>query len=312
MRKLVLLLLFLVSCQIPSQLPFQKTAKGPVVQEIMTGTSALDVSFNPNSISDVLMCQQANVMVDMRNSGAYNIDDGSFTFIFEDQYFEAVGSSKGDFSLDGKSYFNPQGDFMLKEFRIKNKGLPSQLESYVSPLIFLACYTYKTFGTVQVCVDPDIMNLNPNKPCRIEPVALSGGQGAPVAVTRVETLMVPEEEQVRPAFAVFIQHLGSGSVVSKEGAKLACTAEKIKIGELLSKVSVNVKVKDLVLDCPDELVRLEADKESRVICKFPELIGMNSGTYSTVLSVEIDYGYVSSALLPVSVTRLAGQTACTR
>lgn len=307
MRKLALLLLVLVACQM---VPFSLTSKKanvPVVYDIMTGTSALDISFNPNSNSDILMCQQANVMVDLRNAGAYNITDGKFTFIFENQYFGAIGNSKGDLSLDGKSYFNPQGGFMLKEFKILNTGLPSQLESYSSPLIFQACYTYKTFSTVQVCIDPDIMNVNPNKPCLIQPVVLSGGQGAPVAVTHVESLMVPEGDKVRPAFAIFIQHLGSGSVVSKEGAKLACTAEKISRDALLSKVNIVVKVKDNLLDCPSEPVRLEVDKESRVICKFKDVIGMQSGTYSTVLSVEIDYGYVSSALLPVTVTRLPGQ-----
>jgi hypothetical protein len=305
MRKILLLLLLLTACQ------FGGVMKAPPPKEIpiFTGTNALEASFNPASMSSMIMCQQADMFVDIKNTGTSDIADGVYSFITEDQYLLPLSERMQKFSLSGKSQFNPKGEFDQVHFRVKNIGILPQFESYQPDLVFRACYKYSTFASAQVCIDPDITNLNPRKVCRSQPVVLSGGQGAPVAVTRIEPYMVPDGNQVRPVFAVFVQNLGMGTVVTTQGAELACTGGS---GPLLTNnATVRVSIQDKLLSCTPNPVKVESGREFRFICEHNDLLfGESSGTFNTILSIQLDYGYVNSAILPMTITRLPGQEAC--
>jgi hypothetical protein len=247
--------------------------------------------------------------VDVKNSGSSDIIDGVYSFITEDQYLLPLSERSMKFSLEGKSQFNPKGGFDQVHFRVKNTGILPQFESYQSDLIFRACYKYSTFASAQVCIDPDVANLNSRKTCRSAPVLLSGGQGAPVTVTRIEPYMVPEGNQVRPVFAVYIQNLGAGTVITTQGAELACAGGG---GPLLANnATVRASIQDKVLKCEPNPVRVEFGRESRFICERDDLLfGESSGTFSTILSIQLDYGYVDNAVLPITIARLPGQKPC--
>jgi hypothetical protein len=164
---------------------------------------------------------------------------------------------------------------------------------------------------VPVCIDPDIRGLNKNKPCTAKPVALSGGQGGPVAVTKVSSVMAPEGDMVRPYFEINIQNLGVGTVFAKDAVMLACLRGPgpLNIGEVI--VRAEVQGNDLV--CTPSVARLDPSKDATVICKFAEAkYGVESGTFSTILIVELDYGYKDVVAWPVDVTRLPSQGACSR
>ncbi len=306
MKRIALLLLLLVACQYA---PFQKPKIQPPPPELFTGTSSLDVKFNPASMSSVFMCSQADVFVDVANSGSYNIENGLYSFISEDQFLKPLSAKQERFSLKGKSRFDPVGEFRQIHFKLQNLGIPSQFESFVSPLIFQACYKYKTLASAPVCIDPDIQNLNPVKPCQPRPVVLSGGQGAPVAVTRVEPRMVPEGDKVKPMFAIYVQHLGSGSVVKEEGAESACTGGPSGAA-FANFADVSVELQGRKLQCDPAEVRIDTGKESSFFCKDENLYDISAGTFSTVLSIDLSYGYVNTVMLPVTVTRIPGQEAC--
>lgn len=306
MKKVMLLvLLFLSACQ------FGGVMKAPPPKEIpiFTGTNALEVSFNPASMDNLLMCQQADLYVDTKNSGASDIIGGTYLFITEDQYLQPLSAYSQRFSLAGKSQFNPKGEFDQIHFKVKNTGILPQFESYQSDLIFRACYKYNTFASAQVCIDPDIANSNKRKTCRAFPVMLSGGQGAPVAVTRVEPLMVPEGENVRPMFVVYVQQVGMGSVVKTAGADLACTGGG---GPLLANYVVpSASIQNRDLKCEPNEVRVEPGKESRFICEQDDMLfGPSAGTFNTILSIQLDYGFVNSMALPLTITRLPNQKPC--
>jgi len=298
-------LLILVACQ---TIPIT-TRPGPA-PEIYTGTSALEASFTASSINDILMCKQSNVFVSLRNLGAFDVD-GSYIFIVEDQYLAPVGDRQKDFELEGKSEFLPIGSLDQIEFIMKNHGLPAQHESYFTNVIFQACYPYKTFAGVSVCIDPDIQNLNRQKPCYPETITLSGGQGAPVAVTRVEPLMVPDEDMVAPMFGIYVSHLGTGQVITTQGTDTACKTSGAPDNKLLSSINVKARAHNIQLTCTPNPVRLRPGEETRFICDSPDLkFDAASGTFSTVLSIELEYGYVTTTVLPVTITRLQGQKVC--
>ncbi len=306
MKKIVvILLLILVGCQF-ARLPVKKTP----VPELAVGTSALEVIFNPASMSNILMCQEADVLVGTRNAGVFDVQDGIYALIAEEQALKPIGDKQKAFSLAGRTQFNPPGGFDQVLFKLKSVGLPEQLESYSSPVIFQACYRYKTFAAGPVCIDPDVRNLNPRKPCKAGLVALTGGQGAPVAVTKVESAMVPEGDRVKPVFSISVQHLGTGSVITEEGVAVACTSGREAGALLASFAKVDVRLQNRKLKCSPEPVRLEQGKESRIDCEGDELYGIAQGTFSSILSIELSYGYVNNAVLPITITRLPGQKAC--
>lgn len=319
MRKLVFLLLLLVACQLT-----QPRAKVPdIPASVRVGTSSLEIGFNPASTSSLFMCGQGEAFVELRNTGAWNIEDGHYTWIVEDQFFKPLGVRQSNFSIVGKSQYNPVGGFTAStRLKFESLDLPKKLESYSSALIFQACYPYRTWASVPVCVDPDVRGFSKNKPCKSGPVVLAGGQGAPIAITRVETVMVPTPDgKVRPSFAVFVQNLGYGSVVRESDVELACSSGK-EMGreKLMPFADVYVELQEQSLKCaPVEkdtkksIVPIEAGVETTFVCSDPNMIyDMSAGTFSTVLTVELRYGYVNTAVFPVRVSQLPQQQPCSR
>jgi hypothetical protein len=314
-RKFVFLLLLLVSCQLT-----QPRAKIDIPPSVRVGTSALEIAFNPASTNSLFMCNPGELFVELRNTGAWNIEDGFYTWI-DDPFLKLLSARQSNFSIVGKSQYNPVGGFTAStRLKFESLDLPQQLESYSSSLIFQACYPYRTWASVPVCVDPDVRGFSKNKPCKAEPVVLTGGQGAPVAITRVETVMVPTPDgKVRPSFAVFVQNLGYGSVVRESDVELACRSGK-EMGreKLLPFADVYVELQEQPLKCmPVEkgteksITRIEAGVETTFVCSDPDMIyDMSAGTFSTVLTIELRYGYVNVAMFPVKVSQLPQQQPC--
>ncbi len=298
MKWLSILLLLLVACQVQT---FQKV---PVAPDYNVGTDGLRVGFNPASNSDISLCGQANVYADLNNRGVFDIDGGTFNFIFDNRFFTAP-DAKGVLALERKSVYNPRGGDVRKVLQLRNIGMPEQFEFYSSPVIFQACYAYQTRASVPVCIDPDVLNLNSKKVCVPEVKSLSGGQGAPVAITRVETLMGPSGDDVVPSFIIHLQNVGNGQIVDVDGIGAACGSDISDRSVLSSVAVVSAKLQDKDLVCSPLPVSFRSG-EARVSCMTDDSYGLTQGTFSTVLSVQVDYGYVQSASFPVNVKRVPG------
>lgn len=315
---LVLLLLVLASCQF---LP-QQGVKMPTY--VATGTEALTMQFETASRSNIFMCQSSEIITTIKNTGNYDITDGKYSFIFEGQMLEAATSSKpatGEFSVTGKSRDNPYGEMSQFIFQLKNKGLPQQLETYATPVIFQTCYNYKTRAAIQVCIDPDIMNSNPTKACKAQPIMLTGGQGAPVAITRIESIMMPEGDEVRPLFIIYVQNLGSGKIIGNEAVDAKCKApenadEEEKIVSMMPYITVTEVKLGEKLTCNPQVdnappkIKIDPDSEARFTCESTRKYGKGAGTFSSILEITLDYGYLNTAIFPITITRLPGQAGC--
>lgn len=294
--KIILMLIILTACQLA---PTQR----PILPLIYTGTEAVEARFGPETQMQVYSGQQVNAVVELNNKGVYDVTNGKYALIFEEQYVQLLpGMQKtGAFTLGGKTQYNPEGDFTRIPIRMRSKELPPQAESYQTQIIFQSCYPYKTYASAQVCIDPDIANRNLRKACTAMPVSLGGGQGAPVAVTRIEPIMAPEGNDVRPVFAIYLQNLGSGQVLSTDAISTACGG----VGAIkFNKVSVSAKLQDETLLCAPNPAILEAGQEARVICESRQRYGITAGTFTTILTTELDYGYMTVASNPLMISRL--------
>jgi hypothetical protein len=122
--------------------------------------------------------------------------------------------------------------------------------------------------------------------------------------------MVPERDRVRPSFKIFVQQVGAGQVITKEGTSLACGAGRPSDRQLLSYVDINATLQNRKLECSPNPVRLEPGAEAGFVCDADELFGLASATFASVLSIELSYGFITTATLPVKITRLPGQLGC--
>lgn len=319
MKRVVVILLFLGAC-----LPLQQS-EVQVPQDVYVGTSGLEVQFGQSTLREVQMCNELTAYVDVRNAGAFDVEQGVYSFLVEEDRFDILqpNQRKGAFDLEGRSQYNPYGGLTQVSLKVRSRDLPSNFESYESPVVVQSCYPYMTTASVPVCIDPDVQGLQPRKTCVPEPVKLSGGQGAPVAVTEVETYMNEVGEGVRPAFVVFVQDLGAGRVVHESGIDVACGGERLRETEgmpddfendpylaLMPWVNVKAKIGESELSCAPFPVRLDERRAVKVICEGDTVYPLSGGTFETILSLELSYGYVTEAVAPVTISRLPGQSSC--
>ena len=307
MNKFVIALsLFLVGCQLGGTTP----TPGP--QFYATGTQGLDVRVNTLSNNQLFMCEEGEVLLDLHNLGTSDIAQGIYTLTIEDQILKPVGKTKkqGSYSLEGRSAVNPVGGYTQLGFRFKTNNLPAQLETYQTPFIFNACYPYATSANIPVCIDPT-RDPQAARSCKTTPVSGKGGQGAPVLVTLVEPLMVVQDNAVLPTFIVHIANAGKGRVVSTDSLGFACGNGG---GTPSSKVRVMAQLQDEQLKCLPEMVDLRQG-ETKVTCMSNTYFGAaegraNQGTFTTPLTVQLEYGYVTTLFYPFTITRLAHQEDC--
>ncbi|MCH8003394.1 MAG: hypothetical protein IH934_02085 [Nanoarchaeota archaeon] len=216
--------------------------------------------------------------------------------------------------IKGKSIFSPNGDQELITINAQTKKIGAQSETRPSTILATACYPYKTIFGASVCIDTDIYGERRGKKvCSITDLRFGEGQGAPVAITKIETRMLPLPEDsnlVKPHFLIHIENKGNGEVVELSKVEQACTSERLdyrSFNTIIIKASLSGKP----LDCrikkegpkaeppppAPTTIRLR-DKENLVRCtlelipgEVDELIDINRDAYIAPLSIELEYGY---------------------
>lgn len=299
MKWLVLILVFLAGCDFADfETPRPQV---PKIADLLIGTQGVVSSFV--SLPDkVLMCQSLDVVVEMKNLGA-NIGNGNFIFIVEESVLKPEMVKSGQFKVDGKTQYSPLGETIRKNLKVRSQNLPSQLETINTPVIFQACYPYKTFLSSQICLDAKGEGKGA---CSPKTLTFSNGQGAPVAITKIEPKMLPESDGVRPAVILSIANVGGGRIVSESQVSSVCsgtTTDRLK-----SEISVSAQVGGDSMECSPNMLPFEVGKDVQVVCTGRNVVSQES--YETVLTAELSYGYVSTVTRQVTVNRLSGQKDC--
>ena len=160
---------------------------------------------------------------------------------------------------------------------MKNKEIP-QGESEKDGLFRVtAKYAYQTEASADVCVDPYFKESryeNVIKTCEMKDISLSGGQGAPVTVTKVETKKsLISEDRIKMEYTIYIENKGKGEV---DGNVVQLTA--------------NLPNSDLDCDATNELKEKREDYKPAK-CSVERTIGGIRGTYSSILSIRLNYIY---------------------
>lgn len=328
---IAVLLLSVISCS-KSQTSGTKTKD----IDVRVGLKGLTMEFLKNTPPQMVFEESTfPTIIKVKNEGAYSLDENDeqnnavFSLGVESDYtknvellaggrvkkIEEVGAPNlAQFSLEGKSNINPKGGEEVISYNIQAGKLDPQSEAHASTMIATLCYPYETILSANVCVDSDIANVLPGKKvCKVQDLTFSNGQGAPVAVTKVEVLMIPTQSSqentatgnIKPQFVLLIENKGSGTVIRRDSVNNFCTKSEAKHDDL-NMVSVSVFLGKDELDCTpkDKVYKDEKyayiklkDKKELARCNLPkESVGIPAaqGAFSSPLVITLSYGYTQS------------------
>ena len=309
-----------------------------------TGTDGITAEFAANApAKTVFENSYFPILIRIRNQGAYSIPkdpadmQGLITIGREKDYVpileikeesrlaKSSGPSDNEmtFFIDGRSQINPNGDEWVASLKAKTSKLDAQSERRISTITANLCYPYKTVLSTTVCIDPDIEGIRPGKKvCKVAAQPFANGQGAPLAITKVESSMLPDTDNnvIKPQFIIYIENKGRGNPVNLAGFRNACRNDfdvndpinnRWNVATLSAFTADNTGKVQLVC-CPNRLgycpdndkdpvnidnfagfIRLKDNKDF-VRCTFRNGIPKGFDAYTSPLSVEIDYGYVQT------------------
>lgn len=274
--------------------------------EVNIGTQGVALTFGPNiPLREVYEESPFNLLVTMSNIGTSDVEQGVYSLSFERQYlYLPQQQALGRFAARGKSVFNPQGEERQVNFLFSAKQLGPNMERYPATITFNACYPYTTTAPLVVCIDTDVTGKRPDKVCMPQPQAFSAGQGAPVVVASVEPRMLPQFDlnRVIPEFVLTLRNQGMGEVVAPQLYREACSGQAL--GEDgWNVVEVHAELAGTPLTCTPVSIKLKQQGETRVVCRLNEGIDARLGAYTELLTVLVDYGYLSSVSTPITILK---------
>lgn len=286
------------------------------------GTEGLRLEFDKaNPPPRIYMGDQLDVIVRVRNVGATDIDETTGSFLLSlvrDDYYikEPDGMSYGQIGslIEGNTRYFPGGDMKQYNMGTYITALPEQSESTTTEITANICYPYKTILSQSVCVDNDKYGQSLRKQsCTAQTVNIgSRGQGAPIAITKIEPEMLSNGNKTRPSFRITIQNLGPGTVYTSTAntpyvSTSICSIDRPGLRDYNS-VRISALLSSRIpLNCTPEKVRL-LNNVGEVICRIDMSQVTNQMTisypsYKTNLDIELDYEYFQSLTKSIEIFR---------
>ncbi len=257
-----------------------------------SGTKGLTIKFLEQSPPPTLFQDSPfSMTLDIANEGAAPVDDGVISINSEEDLVTVQGDRVRLFTVEGRRPENIVGDKFLETIQLRTRALPPQTEVLTTRLGATVCYPYQTHAELTTCIDTDVFQRAKNKACTAKAQSLSGGQGGPVSVTKIEPFYSPHDDasKVRAEYLLTVRNQGTGQIYPRDKSLEACTpqpSEKID----WNKITINVILGDVQLTCAQSQLTL-VNNEATVRCEMPGGISKTAGTYTTTLTADIDYGY---------------------
>lgn len=274
---------------------FQTTKKAADI----TGTAGLVITL-PKLPKEVYTGQGLEIPIQLENGGTSKIENAILILSgYDDKIINFRTQPKIEgISLEGRSEMVPVGEKRTEIFTISSVNLPSAKQ--ITQIIqAVACYPYKTEASPVVCINPQAAygKTDIKTGCDFTDAQLSSSQGAPIAVTKVETWYFIDERQVE--FRIFVKDVfGKGIVTNSATYGKRCLVSD-SLGENdLNIISAEVYMSGQLLSCysvtgtdPIEKFNLLQDSSIPVLrCRAK--LDPNKAAFTTPLTIRLSYGYV--------------------
>jgi hypothetical protein len=274
-----------------------------VTKYVRSGNQGVELAFvkdlPPRQIYDT---SDLVAVVEVRNLGSYDlgVNDCFIQFGgFDYNIVRGVQSRQSCGDLAGKSEFVIDGGFDTIEIESSNILLPPDVDQYTPSIVATTCYEYRTIAAPQVCVDPSFFEITRDqRACEVRDFGLGGGQGAPVAVTYVNTDMAGS----KASFQIDVANVGTGRVVSPQANLAQCPSLRYDDFDQV-RYSVSLTGGQLIKCSPADFMLRLSNNRGKIVCVFD--VG-NTQARETPLRIELNYNYMQSIRTPVEILRTPG------
>lgn len=336
MRRIIwVLVVLLVICGCNTKKEYTPTITS---KEIYSGKEGLSMEFFENAPpKEIFENSILPIGIRLYNKGAYDIIRGYLSISLEKDYMgidegslksinekvDFMGTEHIQFDLKGKTIEHPEGEQEVITFTATTKDLAKtdpQSEYHNSLVSITSCYEYETKAVETVCIDTDVYGFKKReKPCEVKKEGISlSSQGAPVAVTKIESEMLPDKDNpsvIKPRFVVTVRNLGKGEVIKRDKVEGACSSEAVgykewnNIGVKAYLSSIDEKNKldcDIIKDGPrDDGNIILKQKEGSIRCMLDEGFEESKGAFASPLYIILDYGYTDTISREVKIKKIA-------
>lgn len=312
----------------------QKKETTTAVDNVYQGTQGVVISFLENSLPSKLYVTSGQtslpVALKIENKGATLVHAGQLDIFFEGFDPNYIGGYSGlggtgihfnpDEDLEGKTRYNQYGGSTIKSISDYQTiiRLPPELNEYSPNFGVSWIYDYKTVASSTVCIDPKPYELSPiDKPCKVSDISFSGGQGAPVGVTKIVVTPIGSSSTnygytsgSKTNFMIYIRNLGTGTILNTHAPSPGAITQAMsnKIGALnMRKYTVTVGGSGSYgysqITCQPEVLQFYSPGTDAILqCTFPTPYGINNA-YETVIQVELEYSYYDSISKKIQLIR---------
>ncbi|MFP4118235.1 MAG: hypothetical protein ACLFTR_04920 [Candidatus Woesearchaeota archaeon] len=290
------LALFLASCD-----SGYYTATG---EDGVTGTDGVKMDFIPGTTpSKVMEDEEYSMQLRIENKGTVDIAEGYLDFSFEKQMFELENQDDiKEFALSGDDGAF-RGEDKVTEVKMRTKDTRMQNVDQTSTTIKInACYEYGTRFEGTMCIDTNINSDASSKPCTMSSISGGQGQGAPVVIDQVDSRATTGSDGINFNFDIYVRNAASGTVLRPGSSERICTSELasedfgvIDISEIalskyrLSEGSITCQSHT---DSPNQFDL--SHQRDYISCRITEEVPYDLGTFTTPISIRLDYGYLQS------------------
>ena len=290
----------------------KKENKEQLPEDYRTGTQGLYMEFMPNMPPAKLYAEDPEslqVLVRIQNKGAQDILSTSSDMRIQLQGFDprlipmTPDQSMLGSTLAGKSTPYPQGAMGFMQWKATAIEFPGNTFSPVFQAT--VCYKYQTIATPLVCIDPNPYTaIAQDKVCTVHDIPLAGGQGGPVAVTKIEESINQKTKKV--LFRIYVANVGGGTVLSPTSARAMdnCRQKTLGVSDIdRVKIRPSLGKGPEVVCSPDEIFLINGQGVATCEMSFADVAsaGQSQTAYLTQLKIILDYGYTSSISKPVQI-----------
>ena len=296
------------------------SGKNPITdQDVRKGFDGLNMEFAKNAPPEKIFEETVfPLAIKLNNRGASNIENGFLVIGLEKAYLDFANSDGNQklIRIDGKSVFNLNGGEDYVTINGITKKIGVQSETHPSTILATACYGYQTVLGTSACIDTDIFDTGlRKKSCQAKSLDFREGQGAPLAITKIEPQMLPDQDsnKIKPHFIIFIENKGKGQVIRQTKVQDACTKSSLTISPLtiedFNRITIRAFLSGNQLNCnvgnnPGDIeVRLREEK-GMVRCTLEEGIDRTQDAFMAPLRIEMDYGYTFTISKDITIEKI--------
>lgn len=275
-------------------------------ESVYKGLRGLTMNFIKNNPPRILYTTSPlSMIIELKNEGASNIAGGKLVIGGLDPAIIKLDKTLQTFNVEGRSKFNTVGGYQTVDFNSQAISLPGRTDVYRPTIMVSACYEYQTKAAPLVCIDPDPYSILEKEACEVRNVALGGGQGAPVYVSKVEEEAIPNNVN----FKIYVANQpGVGVVIDKSGYSMNNCPNSLQPSDL-DTVEYAVSMPGVTGGtCQPKMsgqskIKL-ANNQGVIFCTFP-VSSTGKAAYQTVLNIDLSYGYLSQISQQIEIRSIS-------